>query len=185
MKLIYPAILAGAAVVGLAAFALPSSEKAPAQHRITVALPHGGTETIAYSGDTVPTVTFHPDRLETAFSAPVLGSVPSFGGLAFAMDQEVEAALRQADQLAQNSAQIASQSRGVARYSVISTALGNHACTRLVHVTQRSDSDKPEVVSGTVGDCDGSIDKVPVTNTPSSKLINTHTVIPGLVQTPM
>ena len=49
MKLIYPAILAAAALVGLAAFAPSLAGRSRLVHHMTVWLPGGGTETISYT----------------------------------------------------------------------------------------------------------------------------------------
>jgi hypothetical protein len=56
MRLIYSTLLAGAAALGLAAFAPPAAGKDPTVHQMTIQLPGGGSETIEYTGNIAPKV---------------------------------------------------------------------------------------------------------------------------------
>lgn len=187
MKLIYPAILAGAALVGLAAFTPSLAGKEPAVHYLTVALPSGGTETITYTGDVVPKVTVNPNPFEIPWSAPtVFGFMPSFVALdrlSADLDREMDAFLHQVGALTRlpaspdlSNAALQTLPAGGTSYSLISESFGNGSCTHMVQITQRADSEKPKVVSRVSGNCDAGAAKAltpnPTLNVP--KAINTR-----------
>ncbi len=179
MKLIYPAILAGAALVGVAAFTPSLAGKPPHVHHLTVPLPGGGTETITYTGDVMPKVTMNPASLGFAWPAPIaVGVMPSFVSLdrmSGDMDREMDAFLHQVDTLARlpagtdpGNAALQKLPAGGASYSLISESVGNGICTRMVQITQRADGEKPEVVSRASGNCDADTAKAR-TPEPTSK----------------
>ena len=162
MKLIYPAILAGAALVGLAEFTPSLAGKEPTVHHLTVPLPGGGTETITYTGDVVPEVTVNPDPFDIAWSAPTaFGFTPSFlvlDRLSADMDREMEAFSDQIGALLPDGPEInwaALQALPAAgtSFSLISEAMRNGSCTRMVQITKRDNSERPEVVSRVSGNC--------------------------------
>ena len=76
MKLIHTALLAGAAVLGLAALAPSFADKGQGIHRMTLSLPSGGTEIITYTGDVRPKVTFLGTPFEVAWSEPTVRRPP-------------------------------------------------------------------------------------------------------------
>src|SRR5579863_4512448 len=100
MRLKHASLLVGAAVLGLGAFALPATGKDPALHEMTVQLPGGSTETIRYTGDVAPKVTFIQAPFDVAWVAPVtFGFEPSFAALdriAADMDRQMDTFWRQA-----------------------------------------------------------------------------------------
>jgi hypothetical protein len=164
MKLIYPAILAGVALVGLAAFAPSLAGKQPTAHHLTIALPGGGTETISYTGDVVPKVSVNADPIEIVWPAPTaFGFQPSFTALdrlSFDMDRQMTAFMRQAEALArgQSSPDLSDAAMQTlpagATYSLVSETIGDKTCTRTVQITQRIGHEKPEVVTRASGSCD-------------------------------
>ena len=99
MRLIHASLLAGAAVLGLSAFALTAGAN-PATHEMTIQLPGGGSETIRYTGDVAPKVSFVEAPFAIAWPAPVgFGFAPSFVALdriAADMDRQMDAFWRQA-----------------------------------------------------------------------------------------
>jgi hypothetical protein len=162
MKLIHPAILAGAALVGLAAFAPSLAGNQLATHHLSIGLPGGGT--ISYTGNAVPKVSVNPGPFEAAWFAPtVFGFGPSFAALdrlSFDMDRQMDAFVRQAEILERSASSPDLSNAALqtlpagASYSVMSETVGNGACTRVVQITQRADGEKPEVVSRASGNCD-------------------------------
>jgi hypothetical protein len=164
MKLIYPAILAGAALIGLAAFAPSLAQKQPAVHHMTVWLPGGGMETISYTGSVAPKVIVNP--VPFAFGWPGMASfgfAPSFAAmdlLSDDMDREMGAFLRQVETLTRlptspdlTNAGLQTLPAGGASYSLISETTVNGSCTRMVQVTRQANSDKPQVISRMSGNC--------------------------------
>src|SRR5579871_6075346 len=86
MRKTHAAVLAGAVVVGLGAVAglavFAPSLIGQNSHELTLQLPGGGTETIAYSGKTAPKVRFHPERFAAFWPAPSYNwIIPSFVAL--------------------------------------------------------------------------------------------------------
>ena len=182
MKFIYPAILGGAALVGLAVLIPSLAGKGPLVHRLMVPLPDGGTEMITYSGDAAPKVTFHPDSFDFDWpTGPAFGFLPSFVALdrvAASMDRDMGDFLRQAETLERLPAgptMTTSPSRtipaGDASYSQISEMIGDGTCTRMVQVTQRAPGEKPEVMSRVSGNCDAGNAPVPEPNPAGLKAI--------------
>ena len=164
MKFIYPAILAGAALIGLTAFAPPLVHKEPSVHHMTVWLPGGGTETISCTGNVPPKVTLQPST--SVFDWPnrvAFGFMPSFvamDSLWEDVDRDMAAFLRQAETLSRipagsdlKNADLLTLPEGGASYSLISESTGNGTCTRMVQITRRANSEKPEIVSRTSGNC--------------------------------
>ncbi|MBW8708556.1 MAG: hypothetical protein JF627_04705 [Alphaproteobacteria bacterium] len=181
MKLIYPAILAGAALAGLAIF-VPSWAGKEAVHHITVALPDGRTETISYTGSTIPKVTLNPAPLEIAWPGPAaFGLMPALGGgdgLFADMDRSFGALLHHAEIMQQLAANPGLHdalpfSTGETTYTLIAESLGRGACTRMVQVTQQPGQNKPQVLTRTSGNCDADGAK-PAAPAPDSATIKAH-----------
>ena len=164
MKLIYPAVLVGAALVGVAAFAPSLAQKEPSVHHMTVWLPGGGTETISYTGSAPPRVTLHPPTaLFGGSRMAAFGIMPSFVALdrlSEEMDREMGALIRQAETLPRltdgsdmTDAALQTLPTDGVGYSLISQSIGSGTCTRMVQVIRRANSEKPEVQSRTSGHC--------------------------------
>lgn len=150
--LLVPAGLA-LAITGTAIAATPTTT-----HRLTVALPNGGTAIIDYHGDIAPQVRFGPTAAwSPAAFAPITGWVDQFA----ALDRQMDAMMRQtyalialplAKGLTQPSfAAFGSMPAGATSYSVVTTSSGG--CTRTVETTTLGDGKPPSVVEKTSGNC--------------------------------
>jgi hypothetical protein len=191
MRLMTSSLLVGAAVLGLGALALPASGKEPATHEMTIQLPNGGTETIRYTGDVAPKVTFVQAPFAVAWPAPVaFGFVPSFAALdriAADMDRQMDAFWRQAqtvtswsgnDDLSQ--AALQNLVPGFSAYSVVSQSFGDKVCTRMTQITSSPNGGKPKVVSRTSGNCDASPTGAGISPSPTgARTIADHHAIPA------
>jgi hypothetical protein len=165
MRLVHSLLLAGAAVAGLAILA-PSM--AGEIHRLNIALPGGGMETIEYSGTVAPRVTFQPRMV--SFADPWAESfwpagfgVPSFAAfdrIAAEMDAQMNAMMRQAELLTRlpqdrqlSQAVLNQLPAGTTSFSIVSRSTGNGVCTHVTRITRGSNDVKPQVVSEVSGDC--------------------------------
>lgn len=190
MRLIHASLLVGAAVLGLGAFALPAASKDPATHEITLQLPGGSTETIRYTGDVAPKVTFAEAPLGVTWAAPMsFGFEPSFAAfdrIAADMDRQMDAFWRQAQTMARWSpdsnlteAALPQLIPGGSAYSFVSESFGNNVCTRMTEITSSPDGGKPKVVSRTSGNCDASpTGALTAPNPSSARTIAVHNAVP-------
>ncbi len=165
-------VLAGALAISLAAVAGLSAAAISKAHVLTVRLPGGGVERIAYVGDRPPQILLRPQF--SLFGAPSPAWAPFEQDRMFAeldrasaaMDQQAAAMLLQArTQAAIMSArglpgpgdniQIASQDPppGVQGYSVVSTMTTDGSCTRSAQYEFFGDGHRPQVVKRVSGDC--------------------------------
>jgi len=166
MRKIRTALLTGAVIVGIGAVAAalaPSLAHSKATtHELTLLLPDGGTETIAYTGSAVPKVTFH--QTATVWPAPFSASwmMPSF----VALDPVIAGMERQFDMLANlpllmpqvpgqplTAAALGKLPPGTS-YSIVSQTAGNGVCTRFTQITKAAGDAKPKIVSQSSGDCE-------------------------------
>jgi hypothetical protein len=169
MRKIQTALLAGAVVMGLGAVAslatfVPSlASSKPPTHELTLQLPGGGTETIAYAGNAMPKVTFYTHQIATLWPAPfsVRWMAPSF----VALDPVIADMDRQFDMLASlpllmppmpdpplSAAALSNFPAGTS-YSMVSEASGNGVCTRFTQITKAPGDAKPKIVSQSSGNC--------------------------------
>ena len=187
MRKIHAALVAGAVVVGLGAVA-GLAAYAPSligqNHELTLQLPGGGTETIAYSG-TAPKVTFHPERFTAFWPAPSHDwTMPSF----VAFDPIIADMNRHLDMLANTpllipsapdqplSAAAFSNLPTGTSYSMVSETIGNGVCTRITQITKAAGDTKPKVVSQNTGNCGtGSQETVTSQPTQAAKAVNLRT----------
>lgn len=164
MRLIHASLLVGAAVLSLGALALPAAGKDPAVHEITIKLPGGGTETIRYTGNVAPKVTFVQAPFGIAWPAPIaFGFAPSFVALdlvAADMERQMDSNWRQAQTMPSwpadsglSQAALDKLGPGTSSYTVVSESYGNNVCTRMTEVTTLPNGGKPKVVSRTSGNC--------------------------------
>lgn len=186
MRKIHAALLAGAVVVGLGAVtglaAFTPSLIGRNSHELTLQLPGGGTETIAYSGKTAPKVTFHPERFAAFWPAPSYDwMMPSF----VALDPFITEVNRHLDMLATtplpipsvpdqslNAAALSNLPAGTS-YSMVSETIGNGVCTRLTQITKAAGDAKPKIVSQNMGNCGtGSNAAVSSQPTQAAKVVN-------------
>ena len=199
MRLIHASLLAGAAVLGLSALALTAAGASPATHQMTVQLPGGGTETIRYTGDVAPKVSFVQEPFAIAWPAPVaFGFAPSFVALdriAADMDRQMDAFRHQAHTMANlpangdlSQAAVQNLGPGTSAYTMVSESFGNNVCTRMTQITRPSNGGKPQVVSRTSGNCDAGLAGTEASSNQSgAKMIAIHNAIPAPVvpQTPL
>ena len=189
MRKIHAAMLAGAVVVGLGAV-LGLAAFAPSfigqnSHKLTLQLPGGGTETIAYSGKDLPKVTFHPERFAAFWSAPSYNwMMPSF----VALDPFIADMNRHLDMLAStpllmptrpdqplSAAALSNLPPGIS-YSMVSETIGNGFCTRFTQITKAAGDSKPKIVSQNTGSCGpGSNQAVTSQPTQAAKAVNLRT----------
>lgn len=191
MRLIHASLLAGAAVLGLGAFALPAVGKDPATHEMTIQLPGGGTETIRYTGDVAPKVRFVDAPFAIAWPAPVaFGFGPSFAAfdqIAADMDRQMDALWRQARTMASwpadgelSQAALENLGPGGSAYTVVSQSVGNNFCTRMTQITSSPNGGKPKVVSRTSGNCDANPASAETAPSPASaQTIADHPAVPA------
>ena len=191
MRLIHASFLAGAAVLGLGALALPTMAKDPAVHEMTIQLPGGGTETIHYTGNIAPKVTFVQSPFDVTWAAPVaFGFEPSFAALdriAADMDRQMDAFWRQATTIARltpdsslTEASPRQLTPGGSAYSFVSESFGNNVCTHMTEITSSPDGGKPKVVSRTSGKCDASpTGALAAPNPSNARTIAVHNAVPA------
>jgi hypothetical protein len=188
MRKIHAALLAGAVVVGLGAVtglaAFAPSLMGQNSHELTLQLPGGGTETIAYSGKIAPKVMFHPERFAPFWPARSYDwMMPSFA----ALDPFIADMNRHLDMLATapllipsvpdqplSTAALSNLPAGTS-YSMVSETIGNGDCTHVTQITKAAGDAKPKVVSQNMGNC-GTGSKAAVTSQPTqaAKAVNLH-----------
>lgn len=189
MRKTHAALLAGAvvvglgAVVGLAAFA--PSLTGQNSHTLTLQLPGGGTETIAYSGKVVPKVTFQPERVAAFMPAPFdswmmpsfIAFDPFFADMNRDLDMLVNTPLLIPSAVDQplNAAAFSNLPPGTS-YSMVSETIGNGICTHFTQITKAAGDAKPKIVSQNTGNCGaGSNQAMTSQPTPAAKAINLRT----------
>ena len=189
MKLIHTALLAGAAVLGLAALAPSFADKSQAIHRMTVSLPSGGTEIITYTGDVAPKVTFLGTPFEVAWSEPTVlfPNFVAFDRLAEDMDRQMQILWRQSESAAGLTdgglPQASDVTLGTSAYTLISHSYGDQFCSRVTEITAPADGGEPKVVSRTSGNCEASpagSPPSPPSGAAGAKPIAIHTAIPAM-----
>ena len=188
MRLIPASLLVGAAVLGLGAFALPAAGKDPAVHQMTIQLPDGGTETIRYTGEVAPKVSFVETPFAIAWPAPgAFGFEPKFAAfdrIAADMDRQMGALWQQAATPQKwfnggDLSQAGLQNLGGSAYTMVTESFGNNVCTRMTQITS-SPHGKPKVVSRTSGNCNASpVGTGTAPNTSSARTIADHPATPA------
>lgn len=172
MRILPSLLFAGAAVVGLG-LAMPTLARELDLHHLTIPLPGGGVETIAYTGQVAPRVTFRPvmvnwvaDPWSGDFFWPAGFGMPSFADfdrIAARVDAQMAAMMHQAQLLTQlprgqalNQAILKDLPPGTTSFSYVSTSTGNGVCTQVTRIVRGAEDAKPQVVSQTSGDCGAS-----------------------------
>lgn len=159
MSFLKTLFLAGAAIAGCAVIA-PTVARELNTHRLTVALPGGGMETIEYSGNVAPRVIVHDAQAVVAPFAISWPAFPSFAAMDHMMadmDRQMAVMMHQADLLTRlsqaplNQAVLEGLPAGTSSFSVVQTSSGNGVCTRVTRITQGAEDAKPQVVSQTSG----------------------------------
>jgi hypothetical protein len=167
MRILPSLLLAGVAGLGLAA---PTLARELDLHHLTIHLPGGGMETIEYTGQVAPRVTFQPvmmhriaDPWAGDFFWPAGFGFADFDRIAARMDAQMAAMMHQAELLtrlphgqALNQAVLKDLPPGTTSFSYISTSTGSGTCTQVTRITRGAEDAKPQVVSQTSGDCGAS-----------------------------
>lgn len=157
-----PKILGACAIAALAGSAAWASS-APAQHRLTVWLPGGGTEQITYFGDVAPKLSITPgDFAPASFWSPLAFDAMPIDRIAAAMDADMASMIRRADAMAampafngMTEASLGAMPPGAQSYSVVSTMTGDNVCTRSVEITSSGNGKAPQMVRHSSGNCAG------------------------------
>ena len=152
MRKAHAIILAGLGAIALTGAAAASSQ---ATHTMTVPLPDGSTARIDYVGDVAPKVSINPAPMSVAF--PSFGM---FGRSMVDMQRQVDAMIRQANEMASHSgapgmnvAAYGNAPEGTSSVTVVSTSNGSKTCTRTTEVTSQGAGKPPKVVTNVSGDC--------------------------------
>lgn len=163
-------LAAGTAVLAVAG----TAALAGTLHRMTIELPGGGSETIVYSGDVAPQVSFsQAPMLRQSADAKAWNPFAEMervsammDAMAADMDRQMQVSLRQMPSLVPDMTQATLRGlpAGSESYSVTTISTGQGVCTREVRV--RSDGARPQVVSQSSGCGDqSSPEAVPGTQT--------------------
>lgn len=150
---------AGAAVLAL----VGTAALAGTMHHLRVDLPGGGTETIEYSGDTVPKVTFaNPRQLQERVELDAWSPFAEMARMSAVMDamtadmdREMQASLQTMQRLGPTitDAGLGTLPAGTESYTVTTISTGKGVCTRAVRITSTGQGMKPQMVSQSSG-CD-------------------------------
>jgi hypothetical protein len=166
MRILTSHIIAGATVIGLAGLA-PTLARALDTHTVTVHVPGGGVETIEYTGNVAPKVSFQaipvmgsPEGSFIAFSPIDFPSFALLDRISAAMDRQMDAMMHRADMLAAMppvqppiGATFNGLPRGATTFSMVSETSGNGVCTHMTRITQGPGDAEPHVAWQTSGDC--------------------------------
>lgn len=156
-------ILGACAILALAGSAAWAASP-PAQHRLTVWLPGGGSEVISYAGNVVPEISFTPaDVAPVSFWSPIGFNAMPVDPIAAAMDADMASMIQRADAMMAmpmmiapfngvSEANLEAMAPGSQSYSVVSTMNGNNVCTQSVEITS-SGHGKPQVLRHSSGNC--------------------------------
>jgi hypothetical protein len=187
MRKMHAAFLAGAVVVGLgvaaglAPFAPSLIGQKSATHELTLRLPGGGAETIAYTGNVPPSVTFHQARAAFWPASFYDWTMPPFVApdrFIADMDKHLQMLANRpllippVPEQPQNMVVVSSLPAGTS-YSIVSETSGDGVCTHFAQITKAAGDAKPQIVSQTSGNCVTGSDKaVNSQPTQSAKRIN-------------
>ena len=154
MRKAYAIVLAGLGAATIAGAAVAASRDT---HVMNVPLPDGSTAKVEYVGNVAPKVTVTP--------APVAGPFAPFGLFdrsMFDMDRQIDAMMRQVDQIARqpiagtpglNVAAYGNAPAGSSSVTIVTTSNGSQTCTRRTEVTSEGPGKPPKVVSSLSGNC--------------------------------
>ena len=145
----------GAAIVAVAG----TAALANTMHHLTMKLPEGGTETIEYSGDIAPRMTFSKPSQDSAgvrVWAPFeeMERVSAMmDEMAADMDRQMQVSLQQMQRLAPGMtyAGLAALPPDSESYSVTTISSGKGVCIREVRITSSGDGMKPQMFSQSSG----------------------------------
>lgn len=147
-------VLAGLGAVTLTGAAAAASRDT---HILNVPLPDGSTAKVEYVGDVAPKVTVTPASLAGPWAPFGL-----FDRSAFDMERQIDAMMRQVDQMAWqpiagapglNVASYGNAPAGTSSVTIVTTSNGSQTCTRRTDVTSEGPGKPPKVISSLSGNC--------------------------------
>jgi hypothetical protein len=165
MKLPVKNLLVYGAAILLGSAGLASA--LPVKHDMTLRLPNGGLERIAYSGNVAPKITIVPEEEMFFVPAGVWWSVPSLDsvssdlqGIDAAMNQHLVATLQEMNRLTATSPKNINESvqpmpAGSEDFAIVTTTNGHQGCTREMQIIGLGLGKTPKIVSHSSGDCAG------------------------------
>lgn len=155
-RVVVPASIALAALAGTALAAPPNT------HKMTVALPSGGTAIIEYQGDVAPKVRIAPTAVWSPVGIAIVPNLRWFDELAASLDRQVDAIMRPANTITApsmvsrihpNVAPLDTMPAAASSYTVVSTTTPNGTCTRTVATTAMGVGRPPKIVARSSGNC--------------------------------
>jgi hypothetical protein len=152
------------AFVGVATLALAGTAFAAARnHVMKVSLPDGSVARVEYAGDVAPKVVVEPIApVADQWAATPLPSFAGFGQMIEQMNQETEAMIRQAQQIARQPgavpgapwvASFGNAPAGVTSMTIVSYSNGGSTCTRTTETVSQGPGKPPRVTSSVGGNC--------------------------------
>ena len=154
MRKAYAIVPAGLGAVMLTGAAAAASRDI---HTLNVPLPDGSTARVEYVGNIAPKVTVTPTPIADPFA-----SFGLFDRSAFDMERQIEAMMRQVNQIARqpiagapglNVASFGNAPAGTSSVTIVTTSNGSQTCTRRTDVTSEGPGKAPKVVSSVSGNC--------------------------------
>ena len=155
MRKAYAIVLAGLGAVALTGAAAAASRDT---HVMNVPLPDGSTARVEYVGKVAPKVTVTPAPMGSI-------SVPfgMFDRSMFDMDRQIDAMMRQVNDMAAHATAVGTPGMNVAAYgnapagtqsvTIVTTSNGTQSCTRRTEVTSEGAGKAPKVLSSLSGEC--------------------------------
>jgi hypothetical protein len=167
-------IALAAAAAAVAGGAIAAGSKS---HVMNVALPDGSVARIEYVGDVAPKVTVAPPKVAAgAWAVPAFPSLGDLDRMVADLNRQRAAIIRQAQQLARQSAPATGSAANLAAYgdvpggsvstTVVSVRNGNTSCTRTTQIVGQGPGKPPKVVENASGNCTGLAAPAPRVPTP-------------------
>ncbi len=157
MRKAYAIVLAGLGAVALTGAAAAAGRDT---HVMNVPLPDGSTARVEYVGNVAPKVTVTPAPMASVF-APF----GMFDRSMFDMDRQIDAMMRQVNDMAAHATAVGTPGMNVAAYgnapagtqsvTIVTTSNGTQSCTRRTEVTSEGAGKAPKVLSSLSGECGG------------------------------
>lgn len=155
MRKAYAIVLAGLGAVALTGAAAAAGRDT---HVMNVPLPDGSTARVEYVGNVAPKVTVTPAPMASVF-APF----GMFDRSMFDMDRQIDAMMRQVNDMAAHATAVGTPGMNVAAYgnapagtqsvTIVTTSNGTQSCTRRTEVTSEGAGKAPKVLSSLSGEC--------------------------------
>jgi hypothetical protein len=148
-------------LAGLGAATLTGAAAAASRdtHTLNVPLPDGSTARIEYVGNVAPKVIVQP-----AAVPPLFAPFGLFDRSAFDIDRQIDAMMRQVNDMAAHATAVApgvnvaaygNVPAGTQSVTIVTTSNGTQTCTRRTEVTSQGAGKAPKVLTSLSGDCGG------------------------------